>query len=110
MTKLTDYLEKEQQTEKPNKRLNRYIIKLLWQVIGKIDPDTVDLSFKDKEALEDLLVYDSIEEIAQKRKIPVGYFITKINYALKAVSRQIDIWEKVKGENVKLRIDKQKSR
>ena len=37
MTKLTDYLEQQQGNN--SKPLNKYVVKLLWRVLSKIDPE-----------------------------------------------------------------------
>ena len=105
MTKLTDYLEQQQRNEKP---LNKYVVKLLWRVMGKIDPEKGELTFSDKEALEDALTCDSVADIAKRQHISEDYFRSKVNAALKAVTRQIDRWRKVEKENVKLKIENEK--
>ncbi len=51
MAKLTDHIEKEQSLQD----YSRYVVKLLWRVIGKIDPE--ELSFNDKDALEDVFTF-----------------------------------------------------
>lgn len=57
MTKLTDYIEQQENNSKP---LNKYVVKLLWRVLSKIDPEKGELTFSDKEALEDAQTCDRI--------------------------------------------------
>ena len=103
MTKLTDYLEQQQGID--GKPLNKYVVKLLWRVLSKIDPEKGELTFSDKEALEDALTCDSVADIAKRQHISEDYFRSKVNDALKAVTRQIDRWGKVEKENIKLKIE-----
>lgn len=105
MTKLTDYLEQQQRNEKP---LNKYVVKLLWRVMGKIDPEKGELTFSDKEALEDALTCVSVSEIAKRQHISEEYYRSKVNNALKAVTRQIDRWGRVEKDNRKLRLENEK--
>ena len=103
MANLSDYIG--QQDKNNSKPLNGYVIKLLWRVLGKIDPDKAELTFSDKEALEDALTCDSVADIAKRQHISEGRFREKVNQALKAVTRQIERWGKVEKENVKLKIE-----
>ena len=103
MTKLTDYLEQQQGID--GKPLNKYVVKLLWRVLSKIDPEKSELTFSDKEALEDALTCDSVADIAKRQHISEDYFRSKVNDALKAVTRQIDRWGRVEKENIKLKIE-----
>ena len=103
MTKLTDYIEQQQGND--GKPLNKYVVKLLWRVLNKIDPEKGELTFSDKEALEDALTCDSVTDIAKRQHIREDTFRSKVNDALKAVTRQIDRWGRVEKENIKLKIE-----
>ena len=68
MAKLTDHIEKEQSLQD----YSRYVVKLLWRVIGKIDPE--ELSFNDKDALEDVFTFPSVSDIAAHSTVIIpGY-------------------------------------
>ena len=104
MAKLTDHIEEEQSRQD----YSSYVVKLLWRVIGKIDPDK--LSFTEKEAIEDILQFSSVAEIAKRRHVSETKVRQQINDALKIVSDQIDHWiktmrinEKLKEENKELK-------
>lgn len=99
MAKLTDHIEEEQSRQD----YSSYVVKLLWRVIGKIDPDK--LSFTEKEAIEDILQFSSVAEIAKRRHVSETKVRQQINDALKIVSDQIDHWIKMMRINEKLKED-----
>lgn len=99
MAKLTDHIEEEQSRQD----YSSYVVKLLWRVIGKIDPEV--LSFNDKEAIEDILQFSSVAEIAKRRHVSETKVRQQINDALKIVSDQIDHWIKTMRINEKLKED-----
>ena len=99
MAKLTDHIEEEQSRQD----YSSYVVKLLWRVIGKIDPEK--LSFNDKEAIEDILQFSSVAEIAKRKHVSETKVRQQINDALKIVSDQIDHWIKTMRINEKLKED-----
>lgn len=99
MAKLIDHIEEEQSRQD----YSSYVVKLLWRVIGKIDPEK--LSFNDKEAIEDILQFSSVAEIAKRKHVSETKVRQQINDALKIVSDQIDHWIKTMRINEKLKED-----
>lgn len=99
MAKQIDHIEEEQYRQD----YSSYVVKLLWRVIGKIDPEK--LSFNDKEAIEDILQFSSVAEIAKRRHVSETKVRQQINDALKIVSDQIDHWIKTMRINEKLKED-----
>ena len=99
MAKQIDHIEEEQYRQD----YSSYVVKLLWRVIGKIDPEK--LSFNDKEAIEDILQFSSVAEIAKRKHVSETKVRQQINDALKIVSDQIDHWIKTMRINEKLKED-----
>ena len=99
MAKKKDHIEEEQSIQD----YSSYVVKLLWRVIGKIDPEV--LSFNDKEAIEDILQFSSVAEIAKRKHVSETKVRQQINDALKIVSDQIDHWIKTMRINEKLKVE-----
>ena len=97
MAKKKDYIGEEQSRQD----YSSYVVKLLWRVIGKIKPE--DLSFKDKDALEDILTFQSVSDIARRKHVSETKVRQQIHNGLETVSKQIDSWIRAMKENVRLK-------
>ena len=77
----------------PVEKLSSYAIRLIRRLLYIADADFTDISFKDRDILEEALSGTSIDEIARRRILTRDRIRQRINKAIDLLTLKIEAWE-----------------
>lgn len=83
---------------------SRHLSKLLWRFVRLAVPDPEQVTFSDRELLDDLLRYGSLNRIAKLRHVSVSTLSCRLQDVISCLDKSVERWEQIAQSDQTARI------